>query len=156
MNEITSTNLLCLFRRIGKYRKRINQRPWVNFTNVLQAAFTRADPKSVIKLLNLTVFFALLGSGRVEAAHRTLVKLTPGGKKCLKIPPVSDLLLQKLRQSSQPEKSHPFRNDAEDPDENDISAINYVKVIQKRDFLLDQSESENFSLSKAGILKQKM
>ena len=34
--------------------------PGVNFTNVLQAAFTHADPKSTIKLLNLTVFFALL------------------------------------------------------------------------------------------------
>ena len=51
--------------------------PWVNFTNILRAAFTRADPQSAKKLLNLTVFFALLGSGRVKAACRTLVKLTP-------------------------------------------------------------------------------
>ena len=29
------------------------------------------------KLLNLTVFFALLGSARVKAARRLLVKLTP-------------------------------------------------------------------------------
>ena len=50
----------------------------VNFTNVLQAAFTRADPKSAIKLLNLTVFFALFGSAQVKAACRMLVKLTPG------------------------------------------------------------------------------
>ena len=49
----------------------------VNFTNVLQAAFMRVDPKSAIKLLNLTVFFALLGSARIKAACRTLVKLTP-------------------------------------------------------------------------------
>ena len=49
----------------------------VNFTNILQAAFTCADPKSAIKLLNLTVFFALLGSAHVKAARRTLVKLTP-------------------------------------------------------------------------------
>ena len=34
----------------------------VNSTNLLRAAFTRADPKSAIKLLNLTVLFALLGS----------------------------------------------------------------------------------------------
>ena len=59
----------------------------VNFTNVLRAAFMRADPKSAIKLLNLTVFFALLGSARIKAARRTLVKLTPdhgssnGGKQ---------------------------------------------------------------------------
>ena len=50
----------------------------VNFTNVLWAAFKRRDPKSEIKLLNLTVFFALLGSERVKAAHIMLVKLTPG------------------------------------------------------------------------------
>ena len=31
-------------------------KPGVDFTNVLQAAFTRTDPKSAIKLLNLTVF----------------------------------------------------------------------------------------------------
>ena len=30
------------------------------------------------KLLDLTVFFALLGSAGVKAARRTLVKLTPG------------------------------------------------------------------------------
>ena len=29
-------------------------------------------------LLNLTVFFELLGSAHVKAAHKTLVKLTPG------------------------------------------------------------------------------
>jgi len=48
--------------------------PGVNFTNVLRAAFTRADPKSAKKLLNLTVFFALLGSACVKAACRTLMK----------------------------------------------------------------------------------
>ena len=58
-------------------------RSGVNFTNVLQAAFTLADPKSAIKLLNLSVFFALLGSGRIKAARRTLVKLTPGDKPVL-------------------------------------------------------------------------
>jgi len=40
--------------------------PEVNFTNILQAAFMRADPKSAKKLLNWTVFFALLGSGQVK------------------------------------------------------------------------------------------
>ena len=52
--------------------------PGVNFTNVLLAAFTNADPKSAIKLLNLTIFFALLGSSHVKAACRMLVKLNPG------------------------------------------------------------------------------
>ena len=50
----------------------------VNFTNVLRAASTRADPESAKKLIDLTVFFALLGSVCVKAARRTLVKLTPG------------------------------------------------------------------------------
>ena len=50
-------------------------RPGVNFTNVLRAAFTLADPKSAKKLLNLTVFFALLGSTSAKAARRTLLKL---------------------------------------------------------------------------------
>jgi hypothetical protein len=52
--------------------------PGVNFTNVLRAAFTREDPKSAKKLLNLIVFLALLGSVPVKAAHRMLVKLNPG------------------------------------------------------------------------------
>ena len=49
----------------------------VNFANILRAAFTCKDAKSAKKLLNLTVSFALLGSARVKAACRTLVKLTP-------------------------------------------------------------------------------
>ena len=40
----------------------------------------RADPKSAIKRLNLTVFFELLGFAHVKAACRMLVKLTPGRK----------------------------------------------------------------------------
>ena len=54
----------------------------VNFTNVLQAAFALVDPKSAKKLLNLTVFFALLGFERVKAARRTLVKLNPDPVAC--------------------------------------------------------------------------
>jgi len=49
----------------------------VNFINVLCTAFTLVDPKSVKKIGNLTVFFMLLGSARVKAVHRMLVKLTP-------------------------------------------------------------------------------
>ena len=50
--------------------------PMVNFTNVLRAAFTRADPKSTKKTVKLSSFFALLGSARVKAARKMLVKLT--------------------------------------------------------------------------------
>ena len=37
----------------------------------------RKIPKAQKKLLDLTVFFALLGSDGVKAAHRMLMKLTP-------------------------------------------------------------------------------
>jgi len=49
----------------------------VNFTNILRAAFTLADPESVKKIDNLTVFSTLLGSARVKAVRRTLMKLSP-------------------------------------------------------------------------------
>jgi len=47
--------------------------PGVNFINVLQAAFTSADPKSAKKTVKLSVFFALSGSARVKAGRRTLM-----------------------------------------------------------------------------------
>ena len=49
----------------------------VNFINVLRAAFALEDPKSAKKTVKLSSFIALLGSGRVKAARRTLVRLTP-------------------------------------------------------------------------------
>jgi len=50
----------------------------VNFINILGAAFTRKDPKSSKKTAKLSIIFALLGSLRVKAARRMLMKLTPG------------------------------------------------------------------------------
>ncbi len=50
----------------------------VNFINVLQAAFARADPESVQIQLNRQYIFTLLGSARVKAVCRMLMKLTPG------------------------------------------------------------------------------
>ncbi len=50
----------------------------VNFTNVLQAAFMLIDPESIKKIDNLTVFFTLLGSARVKAVRRMLMKLSLG------------------------------------------------------------------------------
>ena len=52
--------------------------PGVNFTNILQAAFTCADPKSAKKTVKLSSFIVLLGSAHVKDAHKMLVKLTPG------------------------------------------------------------------------------
>ena len=54
-----------------------DERPGVNFNNVLKAAFTHADPKNAKKTVKLSSFIALLGSVGVKAARRTLVKLTP-------------------------------------------------------------------------------
>ena len=39
------------------------------------------DPKSAKKTVKLSSFIALLGSGRVKAARRMLVKLTPDAKR---------------------------------------------------------------------------
>jgi hypothetical protein len=49
----------------------------VNFNNVLRAAFTNADPKSVAILLSCQYLFTLLGSESIKATRRTLMKLTP-------------------------------------------------------------------------------
>jgi len=51
--------------------------PGFNFTKILLAAFTRAYLKSVKKNDDLTVFFALLGSGHVKAVHKMMVKSSP-------------------------------------------------------------------------------
>jgi len=45
----------------------------VNFINVLQAAFTRANPECI----KLSIFFTLLGSTSVKSACKTLVKSRP-------------------------------------------------------------------------------
>jgi len=52
--------------------------PGINFINVLQAAFTPANPESAKRKVKLSVFFPLLGSASAKAARRMLVKLTPG------------------------------------------------------------------------------
>jgi len=57
-----------------------DQSSGVNFTNVLCAAFTLIDHESIKKIDNLIVIFTLLGSVRVKAVHRMLMKLSPGLK----------------------------------------------------------------------------
>jgi len=42
------------------------------------SSFTLVDPKSIKKIDNFTVIFTLLGSARVKAEHKTLMKLRPG------------------------------------------------------------------------------
>jgi len=50
----------------------------VDFTNITRAAFTHADHKSAKNTVKPSVVFALLGSTCIKAAHRMLMKLTPG------------------------------------------------------------------------------
>jgi len=52
--------------------------PGVNFINILLKAFTHADPRSAKMTVNVSVFFALLGSVLAKAACGTLIKLIPG------------------------------------------------------------------------------
>jgi len=47
----------------------------VNFTNILQAAFMHADPKSAKNTVKLSVFLALSKSEHVKAARKMLMKL---------------------------------------------------------------------------------
>ena len=57
----------------------VKSTPGVNFTNVLQATFTNADPKSAQKDSQVKQLFCAFGiSAHVKAACRMLVKLTPG------------------------------------------------------------------------------
>ena len=58
---------------------RINRvRSWVKFIKVLTCSFYAHRSQKRKKLLDLAVFFVLLGSVRVQAAHKMMVKLTPG------------------------------------------------------------------------------
>ena len=49
----------------------------VNFTNVLQAAFTCPDPKSAKKDSQVKQLFALLGSAHVKSARKHLDEIDP-------------------------------------------------------------------------------
>ena len=59
----------------------VKSTPSVNFINILRATIVRADSESAKNALKSLVFFALLGSTRVKAACKTLIKLTPGVKR---------------------------------------------------------------------------
>jgi len=52
--------------------------PGVNFINILHAAFTCADPKSIKFLSSFPYLFALLRRACIKAAHKMLMKSTPG------------------------------------------------------------------------------
>ncbi len=47
---------------LGRCKESLNNKPGVNFINILRMPFMRSDPKSAKKTDSLTVFFVLLGS----------------------------------------------------------------------------------------------
>jgi len=59
-------------------RMLIKLSPGVDFTNIILAAFTSADPKRAKKAGKSSVSFAPLGSVHVKAAHKMLATSTPG------------------------------------------------------------------------------
>jgi len=50
----------------------------ISSTEVLPVAITSADPESIKFQLSRQYLFTLLGSARVKAVRKTLLKLTPG------------------------------------------------------------------------------
>jgi len=65
----------------------------VSISTSSAAAFACKDPESIKKTDNFTVFFALSGSVRIKAAHRTSIKLTPG---VIVLPPAHSITGQNL------------------------------------------------------------
>ena len=51
------------------------------FTNILRAAFTHADPKSAKKDSQLNQLFALFGSASIKAAHKHVDEIDPWSHK---------------------------------------------------------------------------
>ena len=60
---------------------KLEKKEGVNFINVFTRSFYARRSQKRKKLLHLTIFFALLGSGWIKVAHKKLMKLTQGGEK---------------------------------------------------------------------------
>ncbi len=52
--------------------------PGIDFTNIFTHSIKPVTPQSVKFKSNFQYLFTLLGSANIKAAHRTLMKLTPG------------------------------------------------------------------------------
>jgi len=77
--EISSHPILTdLIFVVPQHKVLILTPPGVNFTNILLAAFTSADFKSVRTQSSCQYLFTLLGSTSVKAVRRTLIKLSHG------------------------------------------------------------------------------
>jgi hypothetical protein len=73
-----TVNLFCAFAYFGICaHKSCELNIEVNFTSILQAVFTGEGPKSQKRQSSHQCVFALLGSARIKAARKTLVKSTP-------------------------------------------------------------------------------
>jgi len=73
-SEMAVMIIKCNHRGVYATREYSNA-PGVDYTNILCATFTLADPKSAKKTDGLNVFFELLGSARIKALPKMLVKL---------------------------------------------------------------------------------
>ena len=60
---------------MGRYTSTFDLPPGVNFINVFTHSYSMRRSHKCKKLLDLTVFIAFLGSARVQAAHKMLMKL---------------------------------------------------------------------------------
>jgi len=78
-------NICCDWDQLIKRDKQGSISPTF-YTKLLRSAFMSADPKSIKKTHNLTVYLALLGSVCVKAAHKMLVNLIPAQDWCTIIP----------------------------------------------------------------------
>jgi len=58
-----------------------SRNPGVNFINVLWAAFTLRDPKSIKIQSSCQYLFVLLRSAFIETSRKMLMKLTPGCRR---------------------------------------------------------------------------
>jgi len=71
------SNFLIVIPKTVSRGEKVNfERLGVNFTNLLCAAFMLVDPKGVKKTDGLTVFITLLGSTRIKAVCKSLMKLS--------------------------------------------------------------------------------
>ena len=66
-----------LLYKKGKHMMLMKLTPWANISNILQAAFTLKDPKSVIRHFWLECIFTLMGSASVKAACKHIGKISP-------------------------------------------------------------------------------
>jgi len=67
----------------------------VSISSMFKHSYMRSDPKSTKKTYNLTNYFVVLGSSRVKAAHKMLMKLTPGRSRFF-----TGIFLQLIRRSN--------------------------------------------------------